>query len=196
MTLLTTWPETGPERIVRRTSDPARIAAALAPLGVRFERWPVREDVPDTADTTTVFAAYGPEIDRLTAEGDFTTVDVLGLHPDGDPGFPARARAAREKFLEEHTHDDDEIRFFVSGSGVFYLHVDGKVHAVLCERGDLLGVPRGTTHWFDMGTRPSFTAIRFFHQEDGWAGAFTGSPIASRFPDYDAIVSARGRKSA
>ncbi|ELP71353.1 1,2-dihydroxy-3-keto-5-methylthiopentene dioxygenase [Streptomyces turgidiscabies] len=188
MTLLTTWPESGPETVVRRTSDPAEIAAALAPIGVRYEQWPIREDVPADADSDTVFAAYGPEIDKLNAEEGFTTVDVLGLHPSDDPEFPAKAKAARAKFLQEHTHDDDdEVRFFVSGSGIFYLHVDGEVHAVYCEKGDLLGVPRGTTHWFDMGTSPAFTAIRFFHEEDGWIGNFTGSPIASRFPDYDTI---------
>ncbi|MEU5636237.1 1,2-dihydroxy-3-keto-5-methylthiopentene dioxygenase [Streptomyces rishiriensis] len=189
MTLLTTWSESGPETLVRRTSDPAEIAEALAPLGVRYEQWPIREDVPADADGDTVFAAYGPEIEKLNAEEGFTTVDVLGLHPGDDPEFPAKAKAAREKFLQEHTHDDDdEVRFFVSGSGIFYLHVGGEVHAVLCEKGDLLGVPRGTTHWFDMGTKPSFTAIRFFHEEDGWIGNFTGSPIAARFPDYDTIA--------
>ncbi|MEU6593006.1 cupin [Streptomyces sp. NPDC046881] len=199
MTLLTTWPESGPGTLVRRTADPAEIAAALKPLGVRYEQWPVREDVPDDADSETVFAAYGPEIDRLTAEEGFTTVDVLGLHPGDDPAYPVKAKAAREKFLQEHTHeDDDEVRFFVSGSGIFYLHVGGAVHAVYCERGDLLGVPRGTTHWFDMGTRPSFTAIRFFHEEDGWIGTFTGSAISARFPDFDTIAAgyARGEGAA
>ena len=141
---------------MRRTSDPAEIAAALAPLGVRYEQWPIREDVPADADSDTVFAAYGPEIDRLNAEEGFTTVDVLGLHPSDDPEYPVKAKAARAKFLQEHTHDDDdEVRFFVSGSGIFYLHVNGEVHAVYCEKGDLLGVPRGTTHWFDMGTQPA-----------------------------------------
>ncbi|MBK3574575.1 cupin domain-containing protein [Streptomyces sp. MBT65] len=188
MTLLTTWPESGPENLVRRTADPVEIAAALAPLGVRYEQWPIREDVPADADSDTVFAAYGPEIDKLNAEEGFTTVDVLGLHPGDDPEYPAKAAGARAKFLQEHTHDDDdEVRFFVSGSGIFYLHVSGEVHAVYCEKGDLLGVPRGTTHWFDMGTEPAFTAIRFFHEEDGWVGNFTGSTIASRFPDYDTI---------
>ncbi|MFH8290627.1 1,2-dihydroxy-3-keto-5-methylthiopentene dioxygenase [Streptomyces sp. NPDC018059] len=190
MTLLTTWPEAGPDTVVRRTSDPAEIAAALAPIGVRFEQWPVREDVPADADSDTVFAAYRAEIDRLNAEEGFRTVDVVALHPDGSPEWPAKAAAARQKFLAEHTHDDDdEVRFFVAGAGVFYLHVDGEVHAVYCEKGDLLGVPRGTTHWFDMGTSPAFTAIRFFHEEDGWIGNFTGSPIADRFPDFDEVHS-------
>ncbi|MET9548990.1 cupin [Streptomyces sp. NPDC006627] len=190
MTLLTTWPEAGPDTVVRRTSDPAEIAAALAPIGVRFEQWPVREDVVADADSDAVFAAYRAEIDKLNAEEGFRTVDVVALHPDGSPEWPAKAAAARQKFLAEHTHDDDdEVRFFVAGAGVFYLHVGGEVHAVYCEKGDLLGVARGTTHWFDMGTSPAFTAIRFFHEEDGWIGNFTGSPIADRFPDFDEIHS-------
>lgn len=188
MTLLTTWPETDPETVVRRTTDADEIAAALAPIGVRYERWPVRADVPVDADGETVLAAYRAEVDRLGAEEGFATVDVVALHPSDDPDWPQKARQAREKFLNEHTHDDDdEVRFFVAGSGIFYLHVHGEVHAVLCEQGDLLGVPKGTTHWFDMGVRPSFTAIRFFHEEDGWIGNFTGNTISSRFPDFDTI---------
>jgi 1,2-dihydroxy-3-keto-5-methylthiopentene dioxygenase len=192
MTLLTTWPESGPETVVRRTSDPAEIAAALAGVGVRYEQWPVREDVPADADSETVFAAYAAEIEKLNAEEGFATVDVVALHPSDDPEFPAKAKAAREKFLSEHTHDDDdEVRFFVAGAGIFYLHLGGEVHAVYCEKGDLLGVPKGTTHWFDMGTRPSFTAIRFFHEENGWIGTFTGDSIALRFPDFDTIHAGR-----
>ncbi|MCC3768681.1 acireductone dioxygenase [Streptomyces sp. UNOC14_S4] len=197
MTLLITWPESGPATVLRRTCDPSAVAAALAPAGVRYERWPVRDDVPTGAGPEAVLTAYRTEVDRLTAEEGFATVDVVALHPDGTPGWRDRAKAAREKFLAEHTHDDDdEVRFFVAGAGVFYLHVNGEVHAVHCEKGDLLGVPRGTTHWFDMGTEPSFTAIRFFHQEDGWIGTFTGSDIASRFPSFDEIHAARPGRAA
>ncbi|MGW5213786.1 1,2-dihydroxy-3-keto-5-methylthiopentene dioxygenase [Streptomyces sp. NPDC004051] len=188
MTLLTTWPDSDSERILRRTADPSEISAALAAIGIRYEQWPVREDLSGTADSATVLAAYNAEVDKLVAEENFRTVDVVSLHPDDAPDWPETAKAAREKFLREHTHDDDdEVRFFVAGAGIFYLHVNGEVHAVYCEKGDLLGVPRGTAHWFDMGTVPSFTAIRFFHEEDGWIGNFTGTDIAARFPDFDEI---------
>ncbi|MFE4263631.1 acireductone dioxygenase [Streptomyces sp. NPDC056883] len=188
MTLLITWPDSGPETVVRRTSDCTEIAAALAPIGVRYEQWPVRDDVAAGASADIVFEAYRKQIEKLNDEEDFSTVDVVSLHPTDSPEWEATAKAARQKFLREHTHDDDdEVRFFVAGSGIFYLHVKGEIHAVYCEKGDLLGVPRGTTHWFDMGTSPSFTAIRFFHEEDGWIGNFTGSEIASRFPDFDRI---------
>lgn len=192
MTLLTTWPEAGPHIVKRRTDDPTEIASALAALGLRYEQWPIREELPEDVGGQAALAAYAPEIDRLNSEEGFATVDVVSLHPSDAPEWPDTAKAAREKFLSEHTHDDDdEVRFFVAGAGVFYLRLGGEVHAVLCERGDLLGVPRGTRHWFDMGVRPSFTAIRFFHEEDGWVATFTGDDIAERFPDFDEIVAGR-----
>ena len=91
----------------------------------------------------------------------------------------------RAKFLEEHTHKEGEVRFFVDGSGLFSLHVGGKVYEVLCRKGDLISVPDNTTHWFDMGPAPEFVAIRFFTNPDGWIGDFTGSDIAQRFPRYE-----------
>ena len=195
MTLLTTWNEHDPANAVQQTSDVAEITVALAGLGVSYANWPVL-DLPLTATQDEVLAAYATEVEKIsTAEG-FIKVDVVRLHPSEDPGWPAASVAARAKFLNEHQHDDDEVRFFVEGAGVFYLHVEGKVHAVLCETGDLLSVPAGTTHWFDMGTSPSFAAIRFFHDEDGWVGDFTGSDISSKFADFDTLLEIRQRQFA
>ncbi|MBV8158028.1 MAG: cupin, partial [Dyella sp.] len=80
------------------------------------------------------------------------------------------------------THSEDEVRFFVAGAGQFTLHIDGKVFDVLCEQGDLIGVPDGTRHWFDMSEAPYFVAIRLFTNKDGWVANFTGETIAERFP--------------
>ncbi|WP_306337116.1 acireductone dioxygenase [Streptomyces sp. KL118A] len=192
MTLLITWPDAGPDTVVRRTTEPAEIAAALAPAGVRYEQWALRDDLPEDPDPATVLNAYRHEVDALAAAEEFATIDVVGLRPRKDLGWRLTAKAERKKFLSEHTHDDDdEVRFFVAGAGAFYLHVGSDVHAVLCEAGDLLGVPRGTKHWFDMGAAPSYTVIRFFHDEDGWVGNFTGSDIALKFPDFDALMATR-----
>ncbi|MEU6994580.1 cupin [Streptomyces sp. NPDC046465] len=192
MTLLITWPDSGPGNAVRHTVDPDEIAAALAPAGVRYEQWPLREGLPEDPAPEAVLSAYRDAVDGLAAAEGFATIDVVGLRPRKDLGWRLTAKAERKKFLSEHTHDDDdEVRFFVAGAGAFYLHVGSEVHAVLCEAGDLLGVPRGTKHWFDMGAAPSFTVIRFFHDESGWIGNFTGSDIALRFPDFDGLVAAR-----
>ncbi len=162
------------------TSDPDRIAAALAPIGVDFQRWEASAPVAAGDPPEKILEAYRADIDRLVAERGFQSVDVVSIAPDN----PQREQM-RRKFLDEHFHKEDEVRFFVDGSGLFTLHVDGKVYEVLCKKGDLISVPDGTTHWFDMGPEPSFVAIRFFTDPEGWVGHFTGSDIATRFPRYE-----------
>ena len=105
------------------------------------------------------------------------SVDVLSMQPD----HPQK-EALRQKFLDEHTHSEDEVRFFVEGQGLFCIHKGGRVFLVLCEKGDLISVPEGTPHWFDMGPQPRFTAIRLFTNKEGWVAHMTGDDIASRFP--------------
>jgi len=188
MTLLQVMPADDGATVLVRTEDLAEIAAELAPHGIRIERW---ETFPLSADAgqDQVLAAYASEVAKVAAEGPYPLVDVVRLVPDdSDPQWPAKAEAARTKFLDEHTHDEDEVRFFVEGSGCFYLHLGDKVYAVVCTAGDLMSVPAGTTHWFDMGTRPQFCAIRFFQEEDGWVAGFTGSTIASRMPTLDELL--------
>lgn len=162
------------------TSDPDRITAALAPIGVDFQRWEASAPVAAGDPPEKILEAYRADIDRLVAERGFQSVDVVSIAPDN----PQREQM-RRKFLDEHFHKEDEVRFFVDGSGLFTLHVDGKVYEVLCEKGDLISVPDGTTHWFDMGPEPRFVAIRFFTDPEGWVGHFTGSDIAARFPRYE-----------
>ena len=88
----------------------------------------------------------------------------------------------------EHIHAEDEVRFFVAGEGLFTLHLDGRVFNILCTQGDLIRVPAGTSHWFDMGPTPSFTALRRFINPDGWVAKFTGDDIAARFPRHEPVA--------
>ena len=158
------------------TGVQSEIGRHLKEINVRFEQWTCDQDVEAGADQETVITAYRADIDRIMEEGGFKTVDVISLspdHPDKDE--------FRQKFLKEHTHTDDEVRFFVSGSGLFSLHVNEKVYEVLCAQGDLISVPDGTRHWFDMGPNPSFACIRIFTNAEGWVAHFTGSDIADRF---------------
>jgi len=188
MTLLTVWADDAPESPIVQTSERQVIADWLAPFGVAYEHIPASADLAPTATQDEVLDAYRPLIDRLIAEHGYTLVDVAQLHPVDSDEWRATAAGARTKFLNEHTHDEEEIRYFAAGAGVFYLHLDGKVMAMLCTSGDLLSVPALTTHWFDMGTSPDFTAIRFFHDDDGWVGTFTGSEISSLFPTFDELA--------
>ncbi len=153
------------------------IAARLASIGIRFERWQANQPIKPGATQDEVIAAYREDIDRLIREKGYRSVDVISLTPD----HPERA-ALRTKFLSEHTHSEDEVRFFVAGSGQFTLHMDDKVYDILCEQGDLIGVPGGTRHWFDMSESPCFVAIRLFTNPQGCVAQFTGNEIAQRFP--------------
>ena len=155
------------------TDDAAVIAEQLGAIGVRFGRWPTRE----VASADEVLSAYAPEIDQLVAADGYRSIDVMGVTPD----HPDRA-TIRTKFLSEHTHAEDEIRFFVDGQGLFTLHEGGRVFNMLCTRGDLISVPAGMRHWFDMGAEPQFSVIRLFLNPDGWIAQFTGDDIADRFP--------------
>ena len=181
MTTLTIFSDNGAAREV--LTDFPVIARTLGGIGVEFERWEASEPLTRDAAQDEILNAYKSSIDKLNKKYGFKSVDVVGLNPD----HPDKA-AMRQKFLSEHTHADFEVRFFVEGSGLFYLHVGDKVYTVLCEKGDLISVPANTTHWFDMGTKPCFKCIRFFTTPEGWVGNFTGSEIAKQFPDFDQYV--------
>lgn len=163
--------------------DAEQIREALQARGIRFERWSAVAELPPDADQDTIFAAYRPEIARVQAGGRYPMVDAIRLAPD----HPDRANL-RQKFLAEHTHSEDEVRFFVEGRGLFCLHLGGEVLQVLCERNDWIAVPAGTRHWFDMGPEPQFCALRFFANPDGWVANFTGDGIAQNFPLLDDLL--------
>ena len=177
MSRLRIFDETRPQSPLTVVDEHAAIAAELGKVGVRFERWDASQPIAPGASQDEVIAAYRGDIDRLMDEKGYQSVDVISLAPD----HPDRAML-RQKFLSEHTHSEDEVRFFVAGAGQFTLHIGGKVYDVLCEQGDLIGVPDGTRHWFDMSEAPYFVAIRLFTNKEGWVANFTGDDIAQQFP--------------
>ncbi|MGC5198008.1 1,2-dihydroxy-3-keto-5-methylthiopentene dioxygenase, partial [Aphanothece microscopica] len=168
---------------VLRSHDGPTIGAELGRRGIRFERWPARASLPAAADQARILAAYAPEVAQVQAGGSYPTVDAIRLTPD----HPER-QALRQKFLAEHTHSEDEVRFFVEGCGLFCLHLGQEVLQVVCEAGDWIAVPAGTPHWFDMGPEPRFCALRFFDNPDGWVATFTGDAIAAQYPLLDALL--------
>lgn len=177
MSQLTVYAESDGKNPLLATEDVDEIRTELGTAGIRLERWKADRNLADDADNETIIAAYQAEIDRLVAERGFQTYDVVSMNPD----HPEK-ETFRKKFLSEHTHSEDEVRFFVRGQGLFIIHANDKVYSMLCEKDDLISVPANTRHWFDMGPNPTFTAIRLFNDPKGWVGNFTGDDIASRFP--------------
>jgi 1,2-dihydroxy-3-keto-5-methylthiopentene dioxygenase len=190
MTLLQVMSDNDAGEVRLRTADADLIRDELAARGIAFDRSPVASD-PDVQQPAEILDRYADQVAAINADDRYRHIDVAALQPDhDDPDWRAHAAAARSKFLAEHRHAEDEVRFFVAGRACFYLHLEPEVFAVVCESGDLLTVPAGTRHWFDMGSDPRFAAIRFFEQEDGWIGDFTGDTIGERFPTLDQLVTA------
>jgi len=167
---------------VLQTSDGDVIQRELAQRGIAFDRWPAQTQLAPDADQASILAAYAPEIARVQQDGGYGTVDAIRMTPD----HPDRV-ALRQKFLAEHTHSEDEVRFFVEGCGLFCLHLGDEVLQLICEQNDWIDVPAGTRHWFDMGPEPRFCALRFFNNSEGWVASFSGDPIADRYPRLDQL---------
>lgn len=181
MATLTVFSDDRPDAPLHLVADPDQVVAELASSGVRHERWPLQPGIVPGTAPDAVLAAYRGRIADLQARHGYAAVDVVSIAPDD----PDRA-AKRARFLPEHTHREDEVRFFAAGCGLFSLHLGGRVLQVRCVAGDVLAVPDGTRHWFDMGPAPAFAAVRWFTDPAGWVAAPTGWAGAQRFPTLDA----------
>lgn len=183
MTILAVYREDYAIQPLKLLSHAEDITSTLSEAGIGYERWQAETRVTPGAPAEEVIAAYQTQIERLKNERGYITVDVISMdrkHPQKDE--------LRDKFLMEHTHGEDEVRFFVAGRGLFSVHVGAYVYCILCERNDLISVPAGTKHWFDMGESPEFVAIRLFNNPEGWVAQYTGDHIADNFPRLEDLL--------
>lgn len=157
----------------RKLEDLDEILEFLAPFGIWYENWDVDGRVGDSATSEEILAAYAPEIQRLSQAGGFVAADVIDVNPN-TPGL----NAMLAKFDKEHTHSEDEIRFTVKGSGMFWIHPkDGPVFAVQVGKGDLINVPKGTRHWFVLCDDRTIRCIRMFKEKSGWAAHYVDAGV-------------------
>jgi 1,2-dihydroxy-3-keto-5-methylthiopentene dioxygenase len=157
----------------RTLSDEAEVASYLAGMGIDYERWEPSVPVSLTATAEEILAAYAPQITELKARGGYVTADIIDVYPQ-TPGLDAMLG----KFNTEHWHDEDEIRFIIAGRGVFHVHPkEGPVVAIEVGTGDLIRVPTGTHHWFDLCSDRRIRAIRLFQDPAGWTPHYTGTGV-------------------
>ena len=157
----------------RTLNDEQGIRDHLAKLGIDYERWPTSERVAPEASAEKVLEAYANEIEKLKATGGYVTADVIDVGPD-TPGLEEMLA----RFDREHWHDEDEVRFIISGNGLFHIHgQSGEVVAIEVNAGDLIRVPRGTLHWFNLCADRRIRAIRLFQDKSGWTPHYTESQV-------------------
>lgn len=151
--------------------DPKEITEYLAGIGIDYERWTADREISPDASEEEILDAYSAEIEKLKAKGGYVTADVINVRPD-TPGLDAML----DKFNREHWHDEDEVRFIVKGHGLFHIAPKaGDVVSIEMEAGDLIRVPRGTLHWFNLCGDRTVRAIRLFQDMSGWTPHYTGS---------------------
>lgn len=157
--------------------DAAEIADYLAKIGIDYERWETDSRVSPDAAPEEILAAYGSEIEKLKASGGYVTADIIDIKPD-----TPNLETMLQKFRPEHWHDEDEVRFIVKGHGCFYIApTDSEVVSVTMEAGDLIRVPKGTKHWFDLCDDRTVRAIRLFQDVSGWTPHYTESGLEKNY---------------
>ena len=153
------------------------IAAEVAAHGIDYERWTSSHPIADNAPAEDILSAYSREIEALKTRGGYVTADVIDVSST-TPGLDAMLA----KFNREHWHDEDEVRFIIAGHGLFHIHsTSGAVLAIEVEAGDLIRVPRGTLHWFNLCGDRRIRAIRLFQDTAGWTPNYTESRVDENF---------------
>lgn len=162
-------------------NSPAEIKDFMNARGIFFDQWECDVVFGDTASQEEILEAYSKDLNPFMKQGGYVTADVISINT-----LTENYEAIRTKFLAEHTHSEDEIRFFVDGKGLFWFNLgDQPIFNLLCEKGDLISVPAGTKHWFDAGEHDPFVkAIRIFIDMSGWIPEYTGSEIEKQFASF------------
>ena len=157
----------------REISKPDEIREFLSDYGIQFEQWDVAGRLAEDATDEQILAEYAPEIERLKDAHGFVTADVINVNPN-TPGLDDMLA----KFDKEHLHTEDEVRFTVEGSGVFHINPQtAPVFSITVESGDLISVPEGTHHWFNLCTTKRIRCIRLFEDKSGWTPKYMDQPV-------------------
>jgi 1,2-dihydroxy-3-keto-5-methylthiopentene dioxygenase len=161
----------------KQISDNSEIQQFLSKFNITYEHWEVEGRINQNATEEEILKEYQPEIERLKKIGGYVTADVINVSP-ATPGLDVML----DKFNKEHTHDEDEVRFVVAGRGVFHINpVTDNVFAVEMGAGDLISVPRGTRHWFNLCQEKTIRTIRLFQQQSGWTPYYIDEGVHERF---------------
>jgi 1,2-dihydroxy-3-keto-5-methylthiopentene dioxygenase len=161
----------------RTLREQSEVTAYLASIGIEYERWDPPKEVGDRASSEEILETYRAQIEELKQRGGYVTADVINVTPQTPNLEPMLA-----KFSREHWHDEDEVRFIIYGRGLFHIHPrQGRLTAIEVEAGDLIRVPRGTWHWFDLCGERTIRAIRLFQDPSGWTPRYTDSGVDGKY---------------
>jgi 1,2-dihydroxy-3-keto-5-methylthiopentene dioxygenase len=160
----------------KKISDNDKIARFLKEFGIFYKTWSPAVEFKSSDPHDKILSAFEHEIKPIMKEKGFQTADIISIN-EKTPNI----EEVRKKFLSEHTHSEDEVRFFVDGEGVFFFNMEEEVVSIHCVKGDFLSVPKGFKHWFDLAPAYQVVAIRLFTGKKGWVANYTGSKIEENY---------------
>ncbi|CEG26608.1 cupin domain-containing protein [Bacillus sp. B-jedd] len=148
------------------------VAAFLESEEVIYEHWDV-EKLPENLrenftlgdeDKEAILNTFKHEIREISERRGYKAQDVISLS-DSTPNLDALL----QNFKREHHHTDDEVRFIVSGHGIFVIQGrNGDFFEVNLDPGDLISVPENIRHYFTLQEDRKVVAIRIFVTSEGW----------------------------
>ena len=143
-----------------RTTNVAITAAELEQNGIHFQHLGVDA------------ARYQPVLDDLAQKQGYGTQDQIKLNKD-----TPNLEVALKKFDAEHLHTDDEVRFVLDGEAVFDVRAnDDRWLRIIVEAGDLIVVPKGKHHRFELSPICQMHCIRLFKDQAGWVPVYRENP--------------------
>lgn len=152
------------------------VIAFLEKQEVIYESWDItklpshlqEKYVLDEDEQQQVLDAFKDEIEDISERRGYKAWDVISL-ADHTPNLEELLK----NFEREHHHTDDEVRFIVSGHGVFVIQgKDDRFFEVHLNPGDLISVPVGVRHYFTLAEDRKVVAIRIFVTTEGWVPVF------------------------
>ncbi|MBT2734908.1 acireductone dioxygenase [Bacillus sp. ISL-7] len=148
------------------------VASFLESQEVIYENWDisklpaelVEKYLLSDEEKEEILAAFEDEIADISARRGYKAQDVISLS-ENTPNLDVLLT----NFKNEHHHTDDEVRFIVSGHGVFVIQgKDGEFYEVHLNPGDLISVPENTRHYFTLEEDRKVVAVRIFVTTEGW----------------------------
>jgi 1,2-dihydroxy-3-keto-5-methylthiopentene dioxygenase len=109
-------------------------------------------------------AAFQTPLDELKERNGYVTQDEVALLPD----MP-NLQEICDRFVDEHFHDEDEVRFVLAGGGVFDIRSnDDRWMRVEVTEGDLIVIPKKRHHRFFLNDEKMIRCVRLFQDASGW----------------------------
>lgn len=161
-------------------SDPQEIRDYLHYHGITQNTWQVpdpltrltQKDSLTPEEKGEILAAYKPQLDDLKVNGGYIQNDVISLCKQ-----TPQVEELLRKFDHDHYHTEDEVRFILSGRGIFGFEGKGREKfSIEVTGGDFITIPAYHWHWFTLGENRDIKAIRLFQDMSGWTPYYRKTP--------------------